>query len=191
MKKMATCLAARPYAHLEPAGRRGGLQVPAQVRQLLELSGQHGQFGDVRVTDAGGTARAAAAEESVTVAAARGLAPDQLALADETRRELRGPAVLAPRAAQDQCGRTVLDERLSLGAAVGARDLRQGLHPQYATAAKLAQPCQGVLEAVDGAERIELVDDEPQPLVVLRLLHRLEDCQPYPRCEDRAQRRDL
>src|SRR5438046_9204029 len=100
------------------------LQVPGEVRQLLELRGEHRRLDEVLLADAGRAPCAARGEEAVPIVPARGLPADHLALPDEARGELRGAAVLTARAAQDQRVAALLDERLRLAAAVGARDLR-------------------------------------------------------------------
>ena len=101
---------------------------------------------------------------------------------------MRGAAILAARAAQNQRVTAVFDECLRFPRAVGTRHLRNGLEAQDAAAAKFAQPRQRILEAVNGAEGIELIDDEPQALIPLfRLAHGLHDGQPHPRGDDRAQ----
>jgi len=64
--------------------------------------------------------------------------------------------------------------------------------PQYAAAAEFSQPRQRVLETVDGAERVELVNDEPQTLIpVLRLTHGLEYGEAHPSRNHGAQCGDL
>src|SRR2546430_12160113 len=83
---------------------------------------------------------------------------NDLALADELRGELRRSAALAGRAAQDERVAAVLDDRVRDRPAIGARHLADRLEPENAASAELAQPRQGVLEAVDLAERDGLKD---------------------------------
>src|SRR5437870_4713672 len=116
---------------------------------------------------------------------------NDLALADELRGELRGSAALAGRAAQDERVAAVLDDRVRDRPAIGARHLADRLEPENAASAELTQPRQGVLEAVDLPERVELVDEEPQPLIAFTPAHRFEDRDPQPRGDDRPERRDL
>src|SRR5256885_1102754 len=103
---------------------------------------------------------------------------NDLALADELRGELRRSAALAGRAAQDEGVAAILDDRIRHRSAIGARHLADRLEPENAASAELAQPRQGVLEAIDLAERVELVDQEPQPLIAFTSAHRLEDRDP-------------
>jgi hypothetical protein len=64
---------------------------------------------------------------------------------------------------------------------ISAGHLRGGLESEDAAAAKFAQPSQRVLEAVNGAQRIELVDNEPQFLVAARrLTHGFENRKVHP-----------
>src|SRR6185437_7571827 len=116
---------------------------------------------------------------------------DHLAVADELRREFRYSATLGRRAAQDQSIAAVLNNRLGVPVTIGAGDLSYRLKSQYAPPAELPQPGERILEAVDSSERIELVHDEPQPLISLSTAHRLEDREPNPRRDHSAQRCDL
>ena len=50
-------------------------------------------------------------------------------------------------------------------------NLGNGLETQYAAASELQQPSQSVLESVNLSERVQLVDDEPQPLIAFGLAH--------------------
>src|SRR5262249_41738920 len=126
------------------------------------------------------------------IASAGGLAPPYFALPDQVRGELGGATMLAPRAAQDECVTAVLDECLRIPGAVSGRDLCHRLEAQNTTATDLAQPRQRVLESVDRAEGIELVDHEPQALVdALGSAQRLEDGEPNPAGDDGTQRGDL
>src|SRR5882762_11982310 len=116
---------------------------------------------------------------------------DDLMLADELGSEFGRSAPLASRAAQEQRVAAVLDDRVRHRTAVGARHLADRLEAQETASAELAQPRERILEAVDLTERIELVDDEPQPLIPLVPSHRLEHREPHPRGDDRAERRDF
>ena len=69
--------------------------------------------------------------------------------------------------------------------------MRNRLETQDAPTAKFSQPRQRVLEPVDGSERIELVDHEPQAPWVTGIDHGLEDREAHPGGKYRAQRRDL
>src|SRR5262249_35983018 len=102
-------------------------------------------------------------------------------LADQTGRELRGAAVLAPRATQYQCVPGIFYDGLRLAAAVCGRDLPDRLKTKDAAAAKFAQPGKRILEAIDLAERIQLIDHEPQPLFAFITIHGLENSEPHPR----------
>jgi hypothetical protein len=53
-------------------------------------------------------------------------------------------------------------------------------NPSTQAAAELAEPRECVLESVDGAERVEFVDREPELLVALPLRHRLEGREAHP-----------
>jgi hypothetical protein len=64
--------------------------------------------------------------------------------------------------------------------AVGTGNLRNRLEAENAAAAEFAQTGQNVLEAVDLAQRVQLIDDEPQALISLRTIHGLEDRQAHP-----------
>ena len=82
-------------------------------------------------------------------------------ISDELRRELRRPAAFRGAAAQDQGGPAVLDDRLRLRVAVGAPHLGDALEAEHAPAAELAEARERVLQPVDRAQGVELVDDEP------------------------------
>ena len=69
---------------------------------------------------------------------------------------------------------------MCLTGAVGAGDLSDLLKPEYAAAPKLAQPRESIFQPVDVAQRIEFVDNKPQPLVAFRAAHRLENRDPHP-----------
>ena len=75
--------------------------------------------------------------------------------------------MLARRAAQNEGVAAILDDGLGDAPAVSSRDLGDRLKAQDATAPELAQPRERVLESVDFAERIQLVDDEPEALISL------------------------
>src|ERR1700680_1217721 len=93
-------------------------------------------------------AHAPRGERTLAIAAARCLAPDDLALADQPRRELRSASIFATRTAQNECSAAVLDDGLRLGDTVGTGDLGDGLKPQHAPAAELTEPRQRILEAL-------------------------------------------
>src|SRR6185312_15987671 len=61
------------------------------------------------------------------------------------------------------------------------------LEPEHTAPTELAQPRQGVLQTVYGPQRIELIDDEPQPLIARGTIHGLEDAEAHPRGDHRAQ----
>src|SRR5438874_7815930 len=116
---------------------------------------------------------------------------DDLLLTDELGREFGRPAPLAARAAQDEGIAAILDDGIRHRAAVGARDLTDRLKAEDASPAELAQARQRILEPVDLPECVQLVDDEPEALIPLAQAHGLEDRDPHPRGDDRAERRDL
>jgi hypothetical protein len=53
-------------------------------------------------------------------------------------------------------------------------------NPSTQAAVELAEPSECVLESVDGAERVEFVDREPESLVALPLRHGREDREAHP-----------
>ena len=119
------------------------------------------------------------------------LAAEDLALADQAAGKLGGAALLAGAAPEDQRVAAVFDDGLGFTVAVGGTHLRDGLKTQYATAAELPKSCERVLQSIDGAQGIELVDDKPEALVTLRAAHRLEDGEAHPGGDCGAQRADL
>src|SRR5277367_4547447 len=80
---------------LPPGSGRGGFQIPAQVRQLLELGGQYGRFGDMMIGDAARAACAAAKEGGFAIPTARNLPSHHLPLTDQSRGKLRCTAIFA------------------------------------------------------------------------------------------------
>ena len=102
------------------------------------------------------------------------------ALADQFGGEFGGAAVLAGRAAQYQSVAGVLDYRFGDTFAVGAGDLGDGLESEDAATAEFPKACERVLEAIDCAEGVQLVYDEPQALVSLVVIHGLEDPESHP-----------
>src|SRR5580658_356801 len=131
-------------ADLEPLARRSHFQITAEIRQSLDLGGQHGGLRHALLTGVLRASRTAPREQAFAIAAAGDLLPQYLALADQARGELRRSAVLACRAAKDQRIAAVLHNRLGI-AAVGAGDLRSGLKAQAAASSKFAQPRERVL----------------------------------------------
>ena len=99
--------------------------------------------------------------------------------------------MLAAGAAQNQSRAAVLDDCLRLSCSVSTGDLGNRLEAKDAAATEFSQARERVLQPVDGAERVELVHHEPQPLIVLRAIECLKDREPHPGRDDRAQRRDL
>ncbi len=62
---------------------------------------------------------------------------------------------------------------------------------EHAAPAELAQAGQRIRQPVDGSKRIELIHDEPEPVIPFPETHRLKDRKPHPDREDRPERRDL
>src|ERR1700677_5080319 len=114
-----------------------------------------------------------------------------LTLSNELGSKLRSPPILAGRAPENECIAAVLNDRVRDALTVGTRHLCNRLKSQHGPPADLAQPRQRILEAIDLAESIQLVNDEPQPLVPLPAVHSLEDRDPHPSGNHRPQRRDL
>src|SRR5947207_15534113 len=116
---------------------------------------------------------------------------DDLLLTDELGSEFGRSAPLAARAAQHEVLPQFSTMISSHRAAVGARDLADRLKAEDASPAELAQARERILEPVDLPECVQLVDDKPQALVPLVPAHGLEDRDPHPRGDDRAERCDL
>src|SRR6185437_14032101 len=129
--------------------------------------------------------------KSTAVTAACRSATRHFPLADQPRGELRGAAVLARRAAKDQSVTAIFDDRMSVSGSVRARDLRNGLEAQDATAFEFPQTDQCVFETIDRTQCVELIDHQPEAPLHALATHTLEDCKADPRCDDGAQRRDL
>src|SRR5258708_16804604 len=175
-----------------PRCGRCALQITAQVRQLLELRGHDRCLDDMLVGDVARAARAAARQGGFAIPAARNLPSQYFALADQARGELRGSAVFAARTAQDQGIAAILYNRLGLAGPVQAGNLRDRLESQDTAASEFSQPRQRVLEPVDGAQRVEFIDDKPQPLIIARRsAHRLEYGEMHPGGDHGTQCRDL
>src|SRR5205807_4405445 len=100
-------------------------------------------------------------------------------------------AALARRAPEDQCVAAVLHQRLGFCVAIGAPHLGDTLEREHAAAAEFAKPRKRILQAIDGPERIELVDDKPEPLISLSAVHGFEDREPHPGADEMAERCDL
>ena len=75
----------------------------------------------------------------------RSLASDHFALTDQTRGKLRSTALFAAGAAKDQSISTIFQNRLRVGVAICAGDLRDGLEAQHAPATEFSQPRQCIL----------------------------------------------
>src|SRR5580658_977823 len=177
--------------HAQPFRRRSRLQIAGEIGQLLEFGGEHCRLDDMLLTDAAGAARTPRGKPVLQVAAARGLFAHHFSLTDEPGGELGSAAVLARRTTEDESGSAVFHDRVGFTAAVEAGYLGDRLQAQDAAAAEFSQARQRILESVDGPERVELIDDEPQSLIPWRATHRLENTQPYPRSDNRAQGGDL
>jgi len=109
------------------------------------------------------------------------------ALADQFGGEFGGAAMLACGAAQDQRISSIFHDRFCDAFAVGAGDLGDGLEAEDAAAAELSQARERVLEAIDCAEGVQLVYDEPQALVGFVVIHGLEDPESHPGRDHRGQ----
>src|SRR6202035_4571957 len=72
-----------PDLDTQPDRRGCRLEVPGEVRKLLELRGQHRHFSDPLLADAGGAARATGSKPTLAVTSTRGVPANHLALADE------------------------------------------------------------------------------------------------------------
>src|SRR5262249_50240515 len=80
----------------------------------------------------------------------------------------------------------VLNEGVTFPSSVSRSDLRKRLEAKYAATPVLAQPSEGVLEAVNRSQGVQLVDHEPEPLRrtapgPLVPIHGFEDCKAHPR----------
>src|ERR1700679_3104184 len=164
---MAAAPGAGPIAErdFQPAGRRCRLEVTAKIRQLLEFGRHDRRLRGVLLGDAARTASAAQRKCTVAIAAARFLAPENLSIADQARCELRRAPVLAARAPQDKGISAIFDDCLCVALSVRAGYLGDRLKTQDAAASEFSQPRQCILETVDGAQCIELINDEPQTLI--------------------------
>ena len=122
-----------------------------------------------------GAARASAPDCGFAIAATRNLAPQDFALAYESRRELRRTAVFAAGTTQDQRVSAIFYDSLSV-IPVDSGDLRNRLETQDAASPKFSKPGQSVFQSRDGPQGVEFVNDEPQPLITLhRGVHSFED----------------
>jgi len=109
------------------------------------------------------------------------------ALADQFGGEFGGAAVLAGGAAQYQSVASVLDYSFGDTFAVSAGHLGDRLESEDAAATELAQARERVLEAINCAEGVQLVYDEPQALVSFVVIHGLEDPESHPGRDHRGQ----
>src|SRR5690242_11128577 len=107
-----------PQAHLQPYCRGGGLQVSRQIRQLLDLRGQHRRLRHALLADIRGPAPPAPPGRSTAVAAACRGAARHFPLAYQSRGELRGAPVLARRTAKDESISAVFDDRMRVPGSV-------------------------------------------------------------------------
>jgi hypothetical protein len=98
----------------------------------------------------------------------------------QARGKLRRAAALARRAPEDERVAAVLDDGLRFRVPVRAPHLRDALEAEHAAPAEFPQARERVLETVDLAQRVELVDDEPEPPIALPARHRLEDRKAQP-----------
>src|SRR5215470_12646277 len=91
-----------PHAHAQPHRRGGGLEIPAEVRQLLDFGRQYRGFNDLLASDTGRTTPAAGCKPAFPIVRTGSLPAHYLALANQARGELRSTPMLAARAAEDQ-----------------------------------------------------------------------------------------
>ncbi len=152
--------------HAQPLRIGRVLQIASQIRQLFDLRRENRRFHVemLAVRDRAG--------RLVKPTAPRNRGSQHLALPDELRGKPRGAAAFAGRATQNQRVPTILDNRVGVSVAVGAGYLRNRLKAQDTPAAELAQPRERVFQTVNLSEGIQLVDDEPQALGVIRPPHR-------------------
>src|SRR6185312_12998763 len=174
----------------QPGRRRSRLEIAAEIRQLLQLGRHDGGLRHVLLVHVRGPTQSAGCEQPLCVPAAGLLTPHHFPLADQSGSELRRASMLTARAAKNERVAAVFYDGLGIRP-VEARYLRSRLKTQHAAAAEFSQPRQCILEAVDRAERIELVDDQPQAQILLWSVHRLEDREAHPRRYNRMQCRDL
>ena len=66
-----------------------------------------------------------------------------------------------------------------------------GLEAHDAAAAELTESGQGVFEAVDGAEGVEFVDDEPEFLISFGVAHGFENGESHPGADEVAEGGDF
>src|SRR5882724_1159909 len=82
----------------QPTGRRGPLEVAAEIRQLFNFGRHDSRFRRVLLGDAAGPAYARR-QGALAVAAAGYLAPEDLSITDQSGSELRGTPIFTSRAA--------------------------------------------------------------------------------------------
>src|SRR5262249_18433839 len=145
------------------------------VRELFDFGGHHRVFCEDLLGDC-----ASLPEEVAARAADRVLLPGDLAFSNQSRGKFGSAAMRAGGAAQDHRVATVLSDALRHSFAVWGADLGDALESQDDSAADFAKACESIFEAVNGAKRAELVDDEPDSLVAGRSAQGFEDRKAHP-----------
>src|SRR5258708_23791525 len=180
-RQLMAAAARRADDNRPPFSGGGKFKVTAEIGELLDLRCHDGDFGYVLFAGIFRAPGVPPGEQSLAIAAARDLSPNDLPLADQLRGELGSPSVFARGAAQDEGIAAVFDDSLRRCGTVGPRDLCDRLKTQHASAAELAKPGECILEPLHRPERAEFFDHDPQPLIALRIaVHGLKDCYPHP-----------
>src|SRR6267154_418039 len=179
--------------HLMPPWVRRYFQIAGEIRELLDLRGHDGRLHIEMLALRNGIGGLAVSTAS------RNGGPHHLPVADELGREPRRAAAFACRTAQNESVPAILDDRMSISLPIGTRHLRNRLEPEHAAPAEFSEARQRVFQPVDLAQRIQFVDDEPQPsgiplfalVAVLLLVHRLKNGDAHPGRDGGAQCGDL
>src|SRR6266436_33563 len=163
--------------HLVPPWVRRYFQIAGEIRELLNLRRHNGRLHIEMLALRDGIGGLAVSTAS------RNGGPHHLPVADELGREPCRAATFACRTAQNERVPAILDDGMSIALPISARDLRNRLKSEHAAPAEFSEARQCVLQPVDLAQRIQFVDDKPQPsgipffalVAVLLLVHRLKN----------------
>src|ERR1700683_3578631 len=152
----------------------GEFEVAGEVRQLLDFGIHH------RRLDAEMLAARNCAQNFIGAAAAGLRRAQHLALTDQRRSESRSAPALACGATENQAIATVFHNRMRIARAVRAGDLGNRLKTEDAAPTEFSEPRERILQTVDLPDRIELIDDEPETLVLFGPRHLFKNRDPHP-----------
>src|ERR1700679_2446953 len=145
--------------------------LPPRVRCVLQVAREIGKLFDLRGKDRGLHAAVFTMGDRTQylgrTAALGYRRVHHLPLADELRRESGCAAALAGGTAQNQGIPTVFDDRVCVALPIGARYLGDGLKTEDAAPAEFSQAGQGVFQSIDLAQGVQLVDNEPEAVILV------------------------